>query len=419
MNSHRRPPIRFGQILALARDFSFVTFGRYGQYLVTLVTLPLTARVLGTEGLGLLAVAMSSYFIGSIVGDLGIPTYMAARITSDSVIQWRSSYAAVRVTIVIGMGVALLASIAVGAQVHIHMILLGLLCGGFASVSDDWVLLGQGRFGASMAYQVIGRIGYLVLLVVLLPRYPHPSTPMICMLVAWVPTVLLTWYDTIRSLGWPPYPRKVLDVLRMGVPVVTSRLLGASYGQGSTTIYSTVLDATSLGLFTASDRLVRAVQTLLDPIGYTVLPRLARHSDASRFWRRSMFALTLCLITAAVATAALFLAAPIVVRLVFGAEFLSAVAILRVEALILPAAAVTSYVTVAVLTVRRDTVGVLIGAIIGTCIAAAALAIATQTHSVWTLVYGTLAAEISVAAWYVVRLRQLFVREHRGRRKSR
>ena len=38
-------------------------------------------------------------------------------------------------------------------------------------------------------------------------------------------------------------------MVRMGAPVLTSRLLIASYGQGSGAVYSSVLDAASLGLF--------------------------------------------------------------------------------------------------------------------------------------------------------------------------
>jgi len=118
-----------------------------------------------------------------------------------------------------------------------------------------------------------------------------------------------------------------------------------------------------------------------------------------------------CLCAAGVATAAVWMAAPILITLIYGSHFAAAILLLRVEVLILPATAITSFATTAVLTVRQDTAGVLIGAIIGTCIGATALGIAFTTHSVWTLIYGTVAAEFTVALWYIVRMRYLAICE--------
>lgn len=99
------------------------------------------------------------------------------------------------------------------------------------------------------------------------------------------------------------------------------------------------------------------------------------------------------------------------IHLVFGDEFASAVGLLRVEVFMLPATTITSFITTAVLPVRQDTTGVLIGAILGTCVAAVALVIAFRTHSVWTLVYGSVIVEWTVAFWYLARVRTLIGRE--------
>lgn len=402
-------------IITVVRDIAFVSFGKYGQYVITVVTLPLIARLLGTEGLGLLAIGMSSYFIGSLLVDLGITQFLAAMVHSADINQLRGNYLVIRAAILGTIGAALISSLVVGVDIHLHMILLGLFAGGFWSLSEDWVLIGQGRFGASMAYQGIGRIAYLVLLMSLLPRLPHPSVALLCLLVSSTLTVALTWRDSLKKFGRPCRPYKVMSILRMGAPVLTSRLLVASYGQGAAAVYSSVLDAVSIGLYSAGDRLVRAIQSLLDPIGFALLPRMARHSDDDRFWRRATQALVVCLCAAGVATVAVWIAAPTLINLIFGSEFSEAIPLLRVEVLILPATALTSFVTTAVLPVKQDTSGVLIGATVGTCVAAASLFVAALTQSVWALVYGTLCCEFSVALWYVVRMRQLAGRERNER----
>ncbi|SUE16998.1 MOP superfamily O-antigen transporter [Rhodococcus gordoniae] len=406
---------RMTRAVTLVRDIGFVSFGKYGQYLVTAVTLPLIARVLGPEGLGLLAIGMSAYFIGSLLVDLGITQFLAAKVPTSDVNQIRGDYLAIRVTVLVTLGAALLAGSTVEVDPHIHMILLGLFAGGFWSISEDWILIGQGRFVASTLYQGVGRLAYLALLLLVLPRYPSASVAMLCMLTSSILTVALTWRDSLHKYGRPARPCRVVPTVRMAAPVFTSRLLVVSYGQGAAAIYSSVLDAASLGLYSAGDRLVRAVQSMLDPIGFALLPRMARSSDDERFWRRAGLAMLVCVGIAVVATAALWVAAPLIVRLVFGSEFVHAVPLLRVEALILPATALSSLVTTAVLPVREDTSGVLIGSIVGTCVAALALYVAFRTHSVWALVYGTVACEFSVALWYLLRTRHLVLQERRTR----
>ncbi|NUS94014.1 MAG: lipopolysaccharide biosynthesis protein, partial [Nocardia sp.] len=138
---------------------------------------------------------------------------------------------------------------------------------------------------------------------------------------------------------------------------------------------------------------------------------MAARGGDERFWPAALRALAVCVAGACVASAALWLAAPLVIGLVFGDEFGGAAGVLRLEALILPATTVTSFVTTAILPVRQDTVGVLIGSATGTVVAAGALLLTLRTHSVWTLAAGIVAAEFAVAIWYLARMRALIVRE--------
>ncbi|UGT45690.1 oligosaccharide flippase family protein [Nocardia yamanashiensis] len=405
-----------GGVGGILRDIALVTFGKYGQYVITLVTVPLLARTLGPHGTGLLAIGMSSYFIGSLLVDLGITQFLAARVHESElgraeINRLRGSYLAIRLGTLAVIGATLLGSLAAGAAPPLHMVLLGLFAGGFWSVSEDWLLIGQGRFGSSTGYQGVGRIVYLVLLIVLLPHYPTATTAVLCLLISSAPTVGLTWWDSVRNYGPPAKPYGVRAMVRMAAPVFTSRMLVTGYGQGSAAVYSAVLDAASLGLYSAGDRLVRAIQSSLDPIGFALLPRMARRSTHDRFWRNSIQALVAVVTVATVATVSVWVLAPTLIHLIYSHDFDGAIGLLRLEVLILPATTITSYVTTAILPVKSDTMGVLIGAIIGTCIAGIALAYAVRTQSVWTLVYGSVSAEIGVALWYIIRVRWLIVRE--------
>ncbi|QIS07408.1 oligosaccharide flippase family protein [Nocardia brasiliensis] len=403
-------------MVVVLRDIGFVSFGKYGQYLITVVTLPIIARVLGAEGLGLLAIGMSAYFIGTLVVDLGITSFLAAQVNerrtdTARIAQLRGDYLAVRLTILGALGVLLALATMAGAPARLHMALLGLVAGGCWSISEDWLLIGQGRFGASAVYQGVGRVVYLLLLVLLLPRWPSASAALLCLLISALVTVAATWIDAWRRFGAPARPRAVRTVLRLGAPVFASRLLVTGYGQGAPVVYAAVLDAASLGLYSAGDRLVRAIQSLLDTVGFAFLPRMARRSAHERFWRNAIQVLTVCVCAAGLAAAGVWLLAPTLVQLIFGSGFDGTVALLRAEVLILPAMTVSSFITTALLPVRQDTAGVLVGALIGTGVAASALAVAFRNNSVWVLVYGTVLTECAVALWYLVRIRWLIGRE--------
>ncbi|QTI70573.1 lipopolysaccharide biosynthesis protein [Gordonia polyisoprenivorans] len=402
MTGEKRVRARFS-VFAIARDIIFVMLGKYGQYVVTLVTLPLTARILGTTGVGHLAIGMSGYFIGSLVVDLGITSFLAARVGDDDINQIRGNYFAIRATVLSAVGISLLVGLMMHAGTHVWMILLGLFVGGFSAISEDWLLIGAGRFGSSILYQASGRIVYLVLLFTLLPQFPTATTALMCLFYSSILSVSLTWWDSLRHFGLPPRPRDVGWILRIGGPVFASRLLVSTYGQGAPAVYSSVLDAASLGLYSASDRVVRAIQAMLDPIGLALLPRMAQTGE-ERFWGRSMRALAAIVGVATAATVCVWVAAPLIVNVVFGAKFAGAIPIMRFESLILPATAITSFSTTAVLSVLEDSIGVLIGAVIGTVITICSVLMTIQTRSVWTLVYGTITAECCVAAWFAFRL---------------
>jgi O-antigen/teichoic acid export membrane protein len=406
------------RLVRLVRDFGAVVFGKYGQYLTTLVTVPLLARILGPAGMGLLAVGMSAYFFGSVVVDLGMTPFLAARVpelraTPGKLQQLRADFMALRLATLAVLGLAYAGGWLAGVPPYVHMILLGLFAGGLWSASDDWLLIGQGRFVASALYQGSGRIVYLILLIAVLPHSRHAATAVWCLLGSAVLTVGGTWWDSHRHFGALMRPRSPGDILRTSWPIVTSRILTTGYGQGAPAIYSGMLDAASLGLFSAGDRLVRATQSLLDMIGLVLLPRMARRGGHEQFWRHGVRGLQGSVAVAVVAATMLWICAEPIVHLLFGSQFTPAVGLLRAELVILPATTISSYISTALLPVRQDTHGILIASIVGTTASAVGLLTASWTHSVWALIGGTIAAEFGVACWYLARMRHLVRGEQR------
>jgi O-antigen/teichoic acid export membrane protein len=167
------------------------------------------------------------------------------------------------------------------------------------------------------------------------------------------------------------------------------------------------LSTRSLGIFSASDRPIQAISSTLDAIGFSLLPRLAARKNDSDFWSSIRRGIASVFAIAVVASIAAALIAPLAIPLIFGEQFERAVAVMQLQAFILPGTAVASFITTAVLPICRDTRGVLYGSMIGTACILAFLGVALHNHSVWALVTGMLVAESVVAVFYLFRVRHL------------
>ncbi|EFV14040.2 lipopolysaccharide biosynthesis protein [Segniliparus rugosus] len=393
--------------LAVIRDIGYVSFGKYGQYLVALVTLPVSARVLGPSGMGLLAVAMSTYFLGSLVADLGITPYLAARVDGPGLAQLRGDYAGLRATVVFLLGCGCAAALALGAPADLGMMALGLFGGSISSSGDDWVLLGKNRFGTIALLQSTGRVLYLATLLVFLPRFPTPTTAMLCLILSTLVPVVGSWAITVRDYGPPARPKSPAPLVRTGRTVLAARLLENTYEQGSATVFAVALSTHSMGLFSGSDRLVQAVGALLDAIGWSLIPRMARHKAGDSFLAAAMRGARAVALIGSAAAIVTGIFASWGVLLLFGPAFTGSVPLVRVEAWCLPGMAVASFFSTAVLPARGDALGVLYGATIGAGVAFVALVVSLHDHSPMTVALGIVGAETTVALFYFLRARRL------------
>ena len=398
------PRLRGGA--GVARDVALVSAGRYGQYAITLITIPLCARILGPSGMGLLAVAMSTYFLGALCTDLGITAFVAARAEQPGLASLRGDYAGLRAAALAAFTALYLLSLVAPVPRVVELGALGLVVGSVSACGDDWVLLGSGRFGAVVVQQTAGRVVYLALLLGALPHVRTPEAAMACLLAGNLVAVGWSWARTVREHGRPARPGPPGALLRTGGPVLTARLLSSTYGPGAATVFSPALTPHSLGLFSASDRPVQAAGSLLDAVGVSLLPRLARRSG-DVFWATARRGIVLVGLAAAVLATAATALAPWVVPLLFGAEYDGAVPLLQIQAWALPGVAITSFVATAVLPVLGDTRGVLLAGVVGAATIGVALAAALRTRDPHTVVIGIVAAQTAAAAFSVLRARHL------------
>ena len=399
-----------GNLVRLARDVMLVSLGKYGQYVVTLVTVPLCARLLGVEGTGLLAVATAAYFFGSIFVDWGLTQILAARTgrgtPANSI---RAAYAKLRgisfTLITLGLAIALLSS----APPLLVMVALGLFAGGVSSLGEEWILIGRGQFARIAGIQMTGRIVYLVSLVLLLPMVRQPWLPMTLLAAGNLVSATLSWI-AVRATDFDgSRDTSVRTLLRDGRSPAVARLLAAGYGQGSSVYFSLVVAIPALGLFSAADKLTRAAGSALDAFGLALLPRMSKSmSVQERFWASARKATWAAFCLGLLVAACLFLAAPLVIWVLYGDGFGEAIGLLQVLVWLLPASATSSMLSTSVLYVVEDSKGILGGAVLGTGLGGVALLMTGLSGGdVVVMVISVAAVEWLVMSFIILRVRYL------------
>jgi len=399
-----------GNLVRLARDVMLVSLGKYGQYVVTLVTVPLCARLLGVEGTGLLAVSTAAYFFGSIFVDWGLTQILAARTgrgTPASSI--RAAYAKLRAIsfslISLGLAIALLSS----APPLLVMVALGLFAGGVSSLGEEWILIGRGQFARIAGIQMTGRIVYLVSLVLLLPMVRQPWLPMTLLAAGNLVSATLSWI-AVRATDFDgSSDTSVRTLLRDGRSPAVARLLAAGYGQGSSVYFSLVVAIPALGLFSAADKLTRAAGSALDAFGLALLPRMSKSmSVQERFWASARKATWAAFCLGLLVAACLFLAAPLVIWVLYGDGFGEAIGLLQVLVWLLPASATSSMLSTSVLYVVEDSKGILGGAVLGTGLGGVALLMTGLSGGdAVVMVISVAAVEWLVMSFNILRVRYL------------
>lgn len=396
----------FKSFLGLMRDVLMVSLGKYGQYVVTLVTVPLCARLLGVEGTGMLAISTAAYFFGSIIVDWGLAQILAGRVGRDGDMgSTRRSYALLRASLMCLLLLILGTVLLVPASPVLLMIALGLVAGGISSLGEEWILLGKGQFARIAALQIVGRVFYLVTLVVLLPAVREPWLPIVLLGVSNFISAALSWFQARRVSFMNDGSVSISALLLSGRAPTLARLLGTAYGQGATVYFSLVVSIPALGLFSAAEKLARAAASALDAFGLALLPRMSRSRKAAEeFWTRAKKGAVAAFLLGSTAAAILWMAAPMAIGLLYGSDFQESVGVLRVMVLLLPAAATTSMISTSVFYVREDHKGILGGSLVGVALGVVAFVVtAISGGQIETLVICVVLIEWSVLLFNLLR----------------
>lgn len=386
------------------RDVGILAVTQYGQFLVTLVSVPFMARTLGATGLGHAAAATAAYFLGGVIVDFGLSFPLAARLVGrgDS-----GSVLRVRYTRLRTMTFAVLVGLAVAVHMAptpytIRIAALGLCAGGASALHDSWILMARGQFWRFAFAEWSGRLVYCAVLVAGITELPTPN---------WVPLslgagalttaatsrLLVRWRTRRHDTDQPSAGTR--ELVALGLPALLGRLLSTSYSQAAPLFYASLLSAGSVGLFSASDRVIRAAQALSYPAAVAIFPRLStEQSDIAVLAAKAKRYAVLSAALASVGSVLLVALAPGVVELLYGSGYAPSVNVLRVQSLLLPFAVGSTMLVTNFFNIVGDTRATFLTTTGGLVVTLSSLVIAHASASLYALAFGSVLAEAVVFA---------------------
>jgi O-antigen/teichoic acid export membrane protein len=203
-----------------------------------------------------------------------------------------------------------------------------------------------------------------------------------------------------------------VSLIRTGWRVLLSRLISNGYGQASTLLFALIASPRAVGYYSSSDKLLRAVQSSLDAFAVAILPRLARRAatDPEEFWARLRLGLWGSALLGTLAAAAVFVASPLLVSIVFGAGFEPVTSVLRVGCWLLIPGAFSAVGLSGCFYVLGDGRGVLFASLVGAVSTAVGLAVIARQPSPQGFAAAAVVTECAVALAVGLRIRRLRLR---------
>jgi PST family polysaccharide transporter len=313
--------------------------------ILPLIALPYLATVLGTDGLGRLAFALSIAQIAVTLTDYGfnLSAPRAVALHRDSPQALADIWCAVTLLragfAVLGMAVIALAAV-FSDRIRAE---LGLIAAAYAMVVGNvlfpqWFFQGLQQLKLVSAIQVLSRFAVFGAIFVLVKAkqdiywatFLQGAGFLLGGLLAlpFVPNALKG-----ARLQWPGY--QVLGRhLSEGWHVFLSTAAVTVYTSANSFFLGLFAPASAVGYYHVAEKLVRTVQTLYGPISGAIYPHVTRlaRDNAEALMRFNFRLLRFIGGGAALASIGVYVAAPFVIALVFGPDFAPAAGILRMFA---------------------------------------------------------------------------------------
>jgi PST family polysaccharide transporter len=319
---------------------------QFANYVLPLITVPYLVRILGPDKFGAIAFGqgLMNYFIlivnygfdWSATREIAIQRNNQESVSKIAINVWTAKSLLCLLSFVILF--VLIKSIPKMREVGLILyILYGMVIGN--ALFPTWLFQGLERIVALSSVNFVARIlstGGIFLIV----KYPSDFEFYACLIsFQWIFSGLLALIIAFRFFGLRfAYPNwdEVKKTLTEGWSIFLTTGAISLYTAGNAFILGLLTNNSTVGFYSAAEKLVRSALQLLRPISQAVYPRFSKMALISRVqtlrWGRSVLLVmsTLGLIL----SVSLLIGAPLITKTILGPEFLSSTNVLRVLAVL-------------------------------------------------------------------------------------
>jgi PST family polysaccharide transporter len=227
---------------------------------------------------------------------------------------------------------------------HPSLFWAGVLYGVSQGLNPIWFFQGLENIRLAAAVEVIGKFIALTGLFVFVRRPGDEWRVLTLQAVpAFLSTIVGIWLASRRvALCWPT-PLHISQTLKASFPMFLFRSGESLYGVGNAFVLGLFAAPASVGYYSLAERISRAIFGLMDPVRESIYPRLSHlavHSQ-EKAARLAKLGAILMIAGGVLLGVAIYVFAPLLIRLAGSKAFTPAVSVLRIFAVLPPLLAVT------------------------------------------------------------------------------
>lgn len=302
-------------------------------YVAPFIVLPYLSRTLGADGFGLMIAALSLTVIANVCTDFGFDlsaTYLISRK------QNKIRYISKVITAIYTLKLALLAIVFTGIAVYLTLVVnytpLAItaiyLTVFFQSFMSLWLFQGVEKMKLITYSTIASRLVYIVIVLILVKHKEDYDLALMCNAIATVLSCLLA-NGLIKREGFSfirPSKRLIKLMLSHSSQFFVSRVVLQASSSISVLVLSVFVAPAQVGLYGASDKLLNAFKSLINPFSQALYPYMANTGNHKLLLKFSAVLGLAMLIPAGLG----FYFSEEILIIIYGKEFAESINILRI-----------------------------------------------------------------------------------------
>ncbi|QUN06891.1 oligosaccharide flippase family protein [Shewanella yunxiaonensis] len=308
---------------------------QFSNYIAPLLVFPYLTRVLGLEGFGIVAMAMSLCAIALVFIDYGFclsaPHWLAKnKNKKDEVANYVGAVYLIKVCLFLIVSLVILFYLNITNKIpHDPALQFGLIASiFFASLQPSWFFVGIERMKHVTTFMVAAKLSYLALVFLFVKEHSQISTVFICFAISSFFASAIGFYFIYKEKYWIAFPHHstIYIVIKNSAIFFISRLAVGLYTSASTFIIGTFVGFNAAALYSSAEKIYQAGQSVTSPVSQVLFPYLTRTGNKKVLYKTVL----LLLVPLVIGVSGCIYYAENIMVLFFGTQFSDGADILRI-----------------------------------------------------------------------------------------